>query len=402
MAAELLNDRLARNEAALAGQVYKDSLNTSIWNKLINKEPWPDGMADTLTVLTTNRNLPANIDSWTGITPNINSNTCVPIADVVPRGSTLRYYTLEQKALESEDLCVEDGRNAFEVETQVKNMYDNFRDVIAYTWKRKAILEYTRISEHKVVAAPGLPESASHMPNIAATSQLTNKILRRFYVNLLSNSAQLDGGSLGMADGRPQFILVTDAETSDELFEDSNTREAMLWNSKRVPELLEALGVDRPLKGFYHTIDPLPRRWNFTGGVWVEAMPYETVAATNGYKSELRAEYLSAPFTDSYIFLPSVFSFMVPGDISTLGGGTSFASYIGKVKWHNEYNRETNPDSNQGYYRAVLKSGSKPVKPQFGHVIRHLRCAADLGFQACAVSPGGISGDLGSDEAFTV
>jgi hypothetical protein len=101
-----------------------------------------EGLSDNLQVVTVNRNLPENIDTWTSITPNEGTNTCVPIADVVPRGNTVRTYSLVQKALESEDICVNDTRNAFQVAEQVRLMYEGLRDVVSYTWKRRAMLEY--------------------------------------------------------------------------------------------------------------------------------------------------------------------------------------------------------------------------------------------------------------------
>ena len=404
MSAPNLNDRLARNEYALAGQIYKDSINDSVWNKLVPKEAWPKGLSDNLQVVTVNRNLPENIDTWTSITPNEGSNTCVPVADVVPRGNTVRTYSLVQKALESEDICVNDTRNAFQVAEQVRLMYEGLRDVVSYTWKRRAMLEYFDVAEHKVVAAAGLPESSSHMPTIAATSILNQTMLNKIYMQLISNSAQRDGGSLGMADGRPQFVLITSMETSDSIMRESGNVNAFLWNKSRVPELLMPLGVDRPIRGYYHTIDTLPRRWNFTGGAWVEVQPYETVAATKGYKAALRPEYLAAPFEDSYVFLPSVMTFMVPDSIGSVGSGTDFnpQSYVGDFKWKNIIHRTDNPDGAYGYYRAVLQSGTKPVKPQFGFVIRHLRCPNDLGLQACPVGASGASSDLGSGESFLV
>lgn len=101
-----LNDRLARNENNLAGTIYKTTINRSVWNKLVPKEEWTNGLSDTQRVLTVERNLPANIDTWGAVAPNDNSNTCAITGDVVPRGNTERTYSLVQKAQESERICV--------------------------------------------------------------------------------------------------------------------------------------------------------------------------------------------------------------------------------------------------------------------------------------------------------
>lgn len=402
-----LNDRLARNENQLAGTIYKTTINRSVWNKLVPKEEWQNGLSDTQRVLTVERNLPDNIDTWGAITPNSNSNTCAVTGDQVPRGNTERTYALVQKAQESERICVNDTRNAYMVNEQIKKVFENLRNVVQYTWKRRSMLEYTRIAEHKVIAANGLPYNDADFPALAPTTILTQKILNVWYQYLIQNSAEMDGGSLGMADGRPQFILVTDMETSDAIMRETQTFDAII-RSPRVPEVLAAIGIDRAIRGFYHTIDALPRRYTFEGGVWTEVLPYESVAASVGTKSKLASAYIAAPYTDSTIFLPSVMSLLHPKPISSVGSGTSFnpQSYVGDFKWLNVQNVDStspyyNPDNSWGFYRALLMSSSKPVHPEFGVVIRHLRCPSDIGTTACS-GTGGAASDLGSGDSFFV
>jgi hypothetical protein len=403
-----LNDRLARNENNLAGTIYKTTINRSVWNKLVPKEEWTNGLSDTQRVLTVERNLPANIDTWGAVAPNDNSNTCAITGDVVPRGNTERTYSLVQKAQESERICVNDTRNAYLVNEQIKQVFANLRNVVAYTWKRRAILEYTRIAEWKVIAANGLPYNDADFPAIPPTTRLTQNILNQWYQYLIQNSAELDGGSFGMAEGRPQFILITDMETSDAIMRETNTQNAFLWNDKRVQELLAPLGVERPIRGFYHTIDNLPRRYTFEGGVWEEVLPYESVAASVGTRAKLSPAYIAAPYTDSHIFLPSVMTLLHPRPISSVGSGTSFAAqtYVGDFKWLNVQNVDSasayyNPDNAWGFYRSLMMSATKPVHPEFGIVIRHLRCPQDIGSSVCTGSNGNES-DLGSGDSFFV
>lgn len=404
-----LNDKLARNTNSLAGKIYQTTINRSVWNKLVPKEEWEDGLSDTQKVLTVERNLPSNIDTWSAVAPNDESNTCAIAGDVVPRGTTDRSYGLTQKSQESERICVNDTRNAYMVTEQIKKTFEGLRNVVAYTWKRRSMLEYTRIAEHKVVATNGLPFNDAGFPGIAATSTLTQKILNIYYQYLIQNSAELDGGSLGMADGRPQFILVTDMATSDEIMREDANINAFLWNKARVPELLAPLGVDRPFRGFYHTIDNLPRRYTFANGTYTEVMPYTEVQASTGTKSVLSSAYIAAPFTDSVIFLPSVMCLKHPRPISSVGSGTSFApqTYVGDFKWLNVQNVDStspyyNPDNSWGFYRALMMSATKPVHPEFGIVIRHLRCPSDIGAQACPESVAGDPDDLGEGDAFFV
>ncbi len=403
-----LNDRLARNENNLAGTIYKTTINRSVWNKLVPKEEWMNGLSDTQRVLTVERNLPENLDEWSDVNVNDNSNTCALNADIIPRGNTERTYSLVQKSQESERICVNDTRNAYMVNEQIRKVFENLRNVVQYTWKRRSMLEYTRVAEYKVIAANGLPHNAADFPAIAPTSILTQKMLNVWYQYLIQNSAEMDGGSLGMANGRPQFILVTDMETSDAIMRETENFVAFAENDRRVPELLTALGVDRSFRGFYHTIDNLPRRYTFEGGVWTEVLPYVSVAASVGSKAQLNPDYISAPFTDSTIFLPSVISLLHPRPISSVGSGTSFEpqTYVGDFKWLNVQHVDStspyyNPDNSWGFYRALMMSATKPVHPEYGIVIRHLRCPSDLDTTACNGTPGDSS-DLGSGDSFFV
>lgn len=294
------------------------------------------------------------------------------------------------------------------VNEQIKKVFSNLRNVVAYTWKRRSILEYTRVAEYKVIAANGLPHNDAEFPAIAPTTKLTQNILNIWYTYLIQNSAELDGGGFGMAEGRPQFVLITDMETSDSIMRETNTQNAFLWNDKRVQELLAPLGVERPIRGFYHTIDNLPRRYTFDGGVWEEVLPYESVAASVGTKARLSSAYITAPYTDSVIFLPNVISLMHPKPISSVGSGTSFnpQTYVGDFKWLNVQNVDSasayyNPDNSWGFYRSLMMSATKPVHPEFGIVIRHLRCPSDIGTATCSGTPGDES-DLGSGDSFFV
>src|SRR6478752_4117482 len=185
-----LNDKLARNENSLAGKIYRTSIPTSVWNTgLVIKEEWTNGLSDTQRVLTVERNLPANIDTWADVGVNSASNSCAPTADIVPRGNTARTYALVQKAQESDRICVNDTRNAYETNEQIAKVFANLRAVTAYTWKRRGQLEYTRIAENKVIAANGLPFNDAAFPAIAPTTVLTQKILNIYYQTLLQMGA---------------------------------------------------------------------------------------------------------------------------------------------------------------------------------------------------------------------
>jgi hypothetical protein len=403
MATYTLNDNFQRESGRISDRIFRRSINNSVWNKLIPKETWPNGMGDSITSMTIERNLPDDTDTWEDVV-TAGSGNCVPTEYEVPSGSTTRSYNLEQKALTSEDICVDTTRGAFQIKEQTRLVFRNLTKVVSYVWKRKALKDYATLAQHKMIATHGFPENAASFPAIAATSVLTQKMLNRVYQNLIHDSAEEDGGSLGKAAGRPQFILVTDAETSDTLMEETRTTNAML-EGVRVPELLQPLGVDRAIRGFYHTIDNLPPRYNFVGGAWVEVPPYESLAATKGTKSTISHAYREALYTDSYVFLPTVMNFLVPQPISTVGSKTKWnpQAYMGQFQWLNIAHRTDNPLNQIGLYYALLSCASKPCIPDFGYVIRHKRCPADLDHTDCDESGSeAASSLLGSGDSFFV
>jgi len=382
-----INDLLVRQENLLGPDIYKRTLDTSPWLKLVKKEKWPNGLSDTIRVLTFERSLAADVSTWTPLAVNDGSgNTCVPNASVISPAQSVRTYNLETKALESDKICVNDVRNSFQFQEQLRIMRDQLTENVAYVWKERFRNEYVRLSEHKVVATAGLPEGTASFPATTATTKLTNAILRRIYSNLLTDGAGRDG-SVGMANGAPQFVLITSPETSEDLIFESGVRED--FRDANPSELLKPLGVTRSYKGFYHITDYMPPRYNFVGGAWVRVEPYVGSAANvRGTKQSINPAYLSATHEDSIIFVMNVFHSMVPDSITSPGGDVKFdpQQYMGEFKWRNILDRVENPDGNWGYFRSVMQTGSKPVRPEFGYVIRHLRCPNDIGEIACTTS----------------
>ena len=387
-----LNDNFVREQNRIGEKIYARSLNKSPWLKLIPKETWPDGMSDTLLSITGERNLPDDTDTWENVVNDGNGN-CVPTEYAVGSGFTERQYTMQRKALVSDNVCVDTTRNAFRAREQTRIMFNNLTRAVAYVWKRKAMLGYTENAQQKMIATHGLPTNPGSFPGVAPTTKLTSRILSSIYENLHAENAAEDGGSLGMVNGRPQYILITDAMTSDDLMRETANKDAFLYNPSRVPELLQPLGVERAFLGFYHMIETLPPRYTFSGGVFTEIAPFTKVATNKGTKLVINEAWRAAPYQDSFVFLPSVISLVVPQPISTQGSKTQWnpQSYMGDFKWLNIQDRTDNPLGTIGFYYALLQCAVKPCLPEFGYVIRHLRCPADLDHTECDET-GGMAG----------
>jgi hypothetical protein len=68
--------------------------------------------------------------------------------------------------------------------------------------------------------------------------------------------------------------------------------------------------------------------------------------------------------------------------------GVSFdaSNWMGKFKWVNEYDKDSNPDRHTGWFRALLACASEPGLTNLGYAIRHQRCRNNLNLVACTTT----------------
>lgn len=389
-----LTHLLVEEAGRISADIYRRTIDTSVWLKLVKQEAWPDEMGDTISVLTYERTLPGSANTWSPVNSESGSTKyAIPDATTVPVAQTIRTFGLSHTAIESDPIVVNDVRMSFKFKEQLRNIYENLVENVSWLWKTRYRDQFTTLAGHKIVAYMdgygNLVESASAMPTVvnganfapSLISRLTQGILNRIYLQLIR-----DGGGtnpMGRDNGKPVFALITSAETSENLMRqaDINQTDAFLYNSGRVSELLAPLGVERAFRGFYHIIDPFPRRWSLSGSTWTEVAPY--VADTSGYTGKqgsqnryiVNSAYESALYEDSYVFHMDVFTSMVPKPLTSAGSGTVFdpISYRGDYRFLNIKHRIENPDGSWGYFRGVLANGAKPIHPEWGYVIRHRR-----------------------------
>jgi|TARA_R110000772_G_scaffold7287_4_gene24988 hypothetical protein len=382
-------NHLLQNESSRIGpDIYDKSLNQSPWIKLIPRDTWPDEMGQAIQVMTYERTLPATTPTWSSVdyTTGTGAGSCVPTAEEVTFASTIRSYNLNQTALESPPICVNDLRFTVMRKEQLRSCFDVLQQNTRWMWQERYRDEFVRLAEHKVIVKAGFPENDTIFPAQVPTSKLTQGTLDRFYLKLLR-----DGGgnnAIDRVNGRPQFIAIMGPETQESVLKEIGDIRDDFRYSDRVGELLGPLGVTRPYKGFFHLIDDFPPRYNWDGSAWVRIQPYTSSAASKGTKYDLNPAWENASYEDTIIFHPEVYTSMVPKPITQPGGNTKFdpVKYMGDWKWLNEFDRDENPDKTIGFFRGVFSNGSKPIHPEYGYVLRHLRCAPELNLGACAAT----------------
>lgn len=486
-----LDSRLIEATTRFSDDIYRRTIDTSVWLKLIKQEDWPDGEGDTISIMTYERQLPYSANSWGNVgggaqSPFVTTSPFVPAAVTVGVSQTLRTYGLQHTAIESETLVLNDIRFGFRFREQLVAIYDNLVENVSFAWQKRYRDEYRRLCGHKVIAAvtsvggsiwdvstddypitvdPGTASGGIY-PNIGT---LTQGLLNYLYMQLIREGA--GNNPMGRENGRPLFTLVCSAEASDFLIRTAGARDDMRY-SANVSELLKPMGVERSYRGFYHLVDSQSPRYNylparpttngyvsawdsatgigtvtvttiaeivegtrfaFTGGgtsvvvngvvmsisgstftffatsavtgttntlTWVIYDRNGTAANAQGFVEVplyvpdsshtssgptatkprwiVNPAYARASYEEAFILHPDVMKSLIPRPLPHPGGNTSFdaVKYRGDFRFLNIPDRFNNPDGNHGYFRAVLGSGSKPCRPEFGYAIMYQRAAA--------------------------
>jgi hypothetical protein len=419
----------------IGDDIYRKTVDTSPWLKLVKQDAWPDEMGDTISVLVYERSLPYDASgpkiNWSDLTQNgaaygasggltyngtgnsaSGSDSFPASGGTIEFGQTLRTYGLQHAALESPNISLNDLRFPMKRKEQLANIMQIMTESTTDVWIQRYRDQYVDQAENKLLATSAtdladltnadtaisgairtlktgngtrVNASGSLGTSFAHTTaantgvtQLTQTLLDRVYMDLLRNGA--GANAYDRSNGAPVFLAIMSPETSDSLIRaNADIRQDFRW-SERVSELLAPLGVQRSYRNFHHLVDAFAPRYNLVSNVWTRVYPFVRTtnqspsASRQGFKYELNSNYLSATYEDTIIFVPEVFTSLVPKPLS-IGAGMEFnaQNYRGEFTWRNILDRENNPDGTLGYFRAIYSNGAKPIFPHMGYVIRHAR-----------------------------
>ena len=403
---------LVKESGRIGPDIYRKTVDQSPWLKLVKQDAWPDEMGDSVSVMVYERSLPYNSDgtlktNWTALSSSAaygtagtgTGNAIAPDGGTIEFGQTLRTYNLSHTSLNSPDISLNDLRFPLKRKEQLANIMSILTESTSEVWIQRYRDEYVRVAQNKCTATTAnspstgedyalgiarLTDGTFPAPSATASEnlELTQGMLDRIYLNLIRDGAGVN--SYDRINGAPVFLAIMSPEASDALIRaNADIRQDFRW-SDRVNELLAPLGVTRTYRNFHHLIDPFPARWDYVSSVWTRRRPFKPVAndlgdSRRGVKYELDADYLAAAYEDTIIFVPEVFTSLVPKPLSA-GSDMEFSpqNYRGEFTWRNIASRDANPDGTIGFFRAIFASGSKPVMPQQGYVIRHKRSASSI------------------------
>jgi hypothetical protein len=374
-----INDYFATEALRMEGEIAEVGRYVSPISTVMEKGVAPDGMGFNYQSIVNERTTPSDY-TWQELQANDGSgNTCVPTPSTILPARSIKDWSLEQIAFNSNQICIEDIRRSYNRQQQAEGDRDNFRNNIIDVWEQKDRSEYVRWSRWKYVLAPGLPytDQSELFPAVEATSPLTAQALRTVRNRIIRDGGG-KRGSYAKQDGAPVFLVFMSSEQQEGiLLRDTEVRQDYRWADPKA--LLAPFGMNRTYQGWYHMIDDKMPRYDFVDGEWVERPFYTNQATTIGNSAELSSAYESAGFEDVIVWHPEVVKRMVPRPMATGGAGTTFdpINYAGEIRWVNFPSDSTeyrNVDGNTGYFRARLTAGYRPAVTRYGYTLRVKRC----------------------------
>lgn len=336
-----------------------------------------------------------NGGSWAtvGLNSNDTLNNCNPTPGVVNAPSDTFPYQLEQFAVASQYLCLNDIRSAFEGRRQIDNLAKQMRTNILDLWADKDREEYIDASRNKLVFYGGQPipgANANVFASVAADSAATPGLLADIYQRIIQ-----DGGSeamdsaVGTADSSYVFPILMSMEQARYLDLNDGQRNDLRWNPNQVGSLLQPFNVTRVRNGFAYTIDPKMPRYTFGGGTYTQVPYYiTTTSTTGGLQKIINPAYQTAEYEDVIVFMKDVITREMPPP-TYAAGEASFnpQKYGGEVHWLNILNQDENPLGNTGRFYALLQAAYRWENPYLGYVVKVKRypyCVQK--YNACSAS----------------
>ncbi len=297
-------------------------------------------------------------------------------------------YSLERAIIESPRINVEELRYTVHRTEQLRAILDILKEATRNSWEERYRDEYSKLCDNVVLCKAASSNTLTGQEGTLVTAidvdssaddgsadidaNISNKILDDVYFKLVRAGA--GANAYGRENGRPVFSIVLSSEASYQLQTEAGFRDDVRYNNARVSDLIAPLGVEKSFRGYYHLIDDLAPRYDLksvatgsgTDDELVRVYPY----SVSGGIVTPNPKYDSAPIELAYVIHEDVFSSQIPAPL-TGGNGLSFdpVSYKGEFKWTNIPDAVINPDGTIGFFRGVMASASKPIKPKFGYAI---------------------------------
>jgi hypothetical protein len=347
-------------------------------NDIVPKTVWENGMGDTPNFILYDRSMPlTNLVQFQTVSFNDGESgdgggSCAPTTATVYQATRRLTMTLKKGAIQSQKICLEDGRMSWNIAQQAEHILRNLQHNTRHAWQNARRDEFTGMTTNKAIADASMTTNASTF-GTGTIGQITREMLDYWYDKLVNDGAYMNNGLAANEYGQPVLPLILSREAQATLVNNDSTINNIRW-SNSADKLLGPRGSFINLEGFKHMIDMQAARWNLVNGAWVR-VPFYLPAAAAGDAADVNPAYSTAEYEDIVIGSNQVVKFAIPGANLSAGPLTFPAQdYLGNFRWINKYDAECNVDENIGFFRGVLGYGAQPGIPEYGAVIRFRRC----------------------------
>lgn len=363
---------------------------------LVNKTKgtWTDSLGKTLNVATSERMLPATSEEdWE--TASEADDECLPPVEKVAGGETLRPVSMQHKAVETNDYCIENIRDSNQFSEFLKNRSRNLAEITAWVLTGRYISEYRRLSGHHITAlqSGAVDDDTEYDVTTPPNAPLSQGLLDDIRTDMIREAGD-EPFMTDSSNGAPVLPLLIGDEMSRQLIRNNedlrqDVRYAYMGSGANSP-LLQAMNNlmagRRAYGGWTHFILRYPPRYNISGGNLVRVEPFlPETNATRGKKRPVNSQYKNAQFEEVIPYSEDVMKILERGRITNPAPGWNFApvDMTGTFRWVNEYHRDCNPDRTKGFWRAVFKNAAMPLHPELGYTILVQRCNNAASVESC-------------------
>ena len=357
---------------------------------------WADGMGVTVAAVTFERMQPNTYAGvWSNIAPSDGDsvNACLPPTDSAQFGQTTRTYTPQHMAINTDPFCIRDIQFDWQYADMLTKITKGFSDISEWVWASRYTSEYVRLSGHQIVLNGAVPPDGggAGYPAVIPNRVLSQGFLNDVYMDLYREGGDLMSG-LDETTNEPVFTIIAGATVLKSILlnnpdiRQDNRFAYMGTKDNPLTPLIPGMPIRRRnYGGFIYEIDPYPRKFTFSGGVFTEIRPFISSSTTKGIKWNQNPAYKAATIIETIVWHEENYQSLAVNTVSNPAPGWTFNpnNWMGEFSPRNILHQTCNPDGTILFWRALFADASKPVNPYVGWSILSLDCPLDLDLQDC-------------------
>lgn len=258
-------------------------------------------------------------------------------------GMERRLIQLMRREFKTPKYCVSSITSSYEYETIFAKIIENINLQVSFFKEFNIGLNFlTSIAKKLIVDSEGIkanPEDpySYRVPGTAVLGKLNRPLLAKIYEGL---RRRVDAVPFDMMDGRPIYALSASDELIDDLFMNDATSRQDLRFSSAADAVLNKYNFVSSIFGMYINAPILyPRRFNLSGGAWVEQLPFVTgLPAEVGEFSDLNPLWESATHEEVLIHGKDPYAVFYRAPVTSIGQGTEFGpapTFMNSWQWVN-------------------------------------------------------------------